>query len=381
MTRRGRNEGNIYLRADGRWEGRIHLGYESSGRVRKSVYGRTRREVQEKLTQLLRARDLGLPLVRNGRQTVAGYLTVWLEEAVRPAVRPKTYTTYETLVRVHLIPGLGRVPLVSLSPQQVQTFLNQKLREGLAPRSVAHMRAVLRRALNQAVRWDMVPRNVAVLVDSPRVPAFEVIPLSSAQARTLLDASRNDRLGALFAVALLTGMRQGEMLGLAWDDVDLVAGTVAVRRALQRVGGHLGFVEPKTRRSARTLVLAPLAIDALREHRRRQLQEKLWQGSRWRESGLVFTTSVGTPLDGPTVTRRLQALLADAGLPRQRFHDLRHACASLLLLDGVHPRVVMEMLGHSQIALTMNTYSHVASELQRDAARRIDALVRATGSG
>jgi integrase len=376
MTRRrGAGEGNIYQRADGRWEARLHLGYEAGRRRRKSFYGHTRREVQDQLTRALRDVQQGLPVATDERQTVEQYLRRWLAEAVRPSVRPRTYTTYEMYARVHLIPELGSIPLVRLTPQHVQTLLNAKLRSGLAPRSVHHLRAILRRALNQAHRWGMVPRNVATLVDPPRVPRYEVRPMTPEQARVFLDAARGHRHEALYTVALAVGLRQGEALGLRWEDIDLDAGTLAVRHALQRVGGKLQLVEPKTRLSRRTIALPPLVVGALRAHRTRQLEERLWAGSRWREQNYVFTTSIGTPLDGTNVTHHLQAMLSAAGLPKQRFHDLRHACASLLLAQGVHPRVVMETLGHSQISLTMNTYSHVIPSLQRDAADRMEEML------
>lgn len=375
MARRGPNEGNIYQRADGRWEARLHLGYEAGRRRRKSFYGHTRREVQEQLTRALRDVQEGLPVATDERQTVEDYLRRWLVGAVRPSVRPRTYTTYEMYARIHLIPELGRIPLVKLTPQHVQSLLNAKLTGGLAPRSVHHLRAILRRALNQALRWGLVPRNVASLVDPPRVPRYEVRPMTPEQARDFLDAVRGDRLEALYTVALALGLRQGEALGLRWDDIELDAGTLKVRHALQRVGGRLQLVEPKTRLSRRTIALPPIVVGALRAHRARQLQERLWAGSRWHEENYVFATGIGTALDGTNVTHRLQTLLVAAGLPRQRFHDLRHACASLLLAQGVHPRVVMETLGHSQISLTMNTYSHVIPALQREAADRMEEVL------
>ena len=177
-----------------------------------------------------------------------------------------------------------------------------------------------------------------------------------------------------YTVALAIGLRQGEALGLEWADIDLEGGALHVRHALQRVDGRLVQVEPKTKRSRRTIPLPELAIAALHAHRGRQLQEQLWQGSRWQESGYVFTTMIGTPLDGVSVTKAFQRILRRVGLPHQRFHDLRHGCASLLLAQGVSPRVVMEILGHSQISLAMHTYSHVIPSLERDALSKIDVL-------
>jgi integrase len=347
--------------------------------VRRSFYGRTRREVQEKLLEAAREAQQGYA-PRNGRLTVGAYLQAWLRDAVMPTVRPSTYRSYELLVRVHITPHLGRTPLVKLSPLQVQTMLADLTAHGLSARSVHHVRAVLRTALNQAVRWELLQRNVASLVDGPKVPRHEVAAMSPREAQMLLEVVREDRLGALYALALLTGLRQGELLGLTWDDLDLTGGLVTVRHALQRVNGTLGHVEPKTSRSRREVALPPTAVTTLRAHRSRQLEERIWAGSRWNDTGFVFTTSIGTPLDGPNVTHRLQRILRSAGLPSMRFHDLRHACATLMLTQGVSARVVMEVLGHSQIGLTMDTYAHVIPALQRDAAERIESALAASSS-
>jgi integrase len=199
--------------------------------------------------------------------------------------------------------------------------------------------------------------------------------LSSEQARSFLDAVQGDRLEALYTVAIALGLRQGEILGLRWIDVDFDAGTITVARALQRVGGRLMFVPPKSARSLRTVSMPTTLVAALRAHRARQLQERLAAGPDWNPDDLVFTSSTGTPLDSRNVTRRFQAALERAGLPRMRFHDARHTCATLLLAQGVQPRVVMETLGHSQISLTMNTYAHVIPELQREAADRMEAVL------
>ena len=323
---------------------------------------------------MTRARDDGLT-VTTDRLTTGAYLQRWLREAVTPTVRPQTLASYRRLVAGHITPELGRIQLSRLSPLDVQAFTNRKLEAGLSPRTVQYLHAILRRALGQALRWGLVTRNVATLVDAPRVRRAEVQPLHPDQARAFLAAVRGDRLEALYTVALVIGLRQGETLGLRWVDVDLEAGTLTVRNALQRLRPGWELVEPKTTRSRRTLALPAVAISALRAHRTRQLEERLWAGSRWQEHGFVFTSAIGTPLDASGVSRRFHAALAAASLPRQRFHDLRHACASLLLVQGVSPRVVMEILGHSQISLTMNTYSHVMPELQREAADRIDAAL------
>ncbi len=373
--RRGHGEGTIRRRQDGRWEAAITL----EGRRRKSLYGKTRLEAQQKMVAALKARQDGLPIGTNDRQTVAQFLTRWLEETAKPRVRPKTYVSYEGHIRLHLVPVIGRVPLTKLSPDHVQRLYNDKLEAGLSARTIHHFRETLRSALSDALRWGHVSRNVAALVDPPRAKRHEIRPLSPEEARTFLEASRTHRLHALYSVVLAVGLRQGEALGLGWDDVDLKRGEIRVARALQRVGGKLTYVEPKSETSRRVVAIPVPIVAELQAHQDAQGFERRGAGEKWTETGLVFTTKIGTPLDGGNVTKQFQAILEGAGLPRQRFHDLRHSCASLLLAQGVHPRVVMETLGHSQISLTMNTYSHVMPELQREAADKMGELLFALG--
>jgi integrase len=234
----------------------------------------------------------------------------------------------------------------------------------------------LTRNINEAVRWGLLARNVAALVEGPRVERYAINPLTPDEARKFLDAIKGDRLAALYSVALTMGLRQGEALGLTWDDVDLELGYLRVTRQLQRIHGSPQLVEPKTDRSRRTLAMPPMIGRALQEHRQTQQEERIRARGRWRESRLVFTTPIGTALDGTAVTKDFHRLMERAGLPQRRFRDLRHSCATLLLVQGVSPRVVMDVLGHSQIGLTMNTYSHVIPDLRRDAATRIEDLFR-----
>jgi integrase len=199
--------------------------------------------------------------------------------------------------------------------------------------------------------------------------------LTPEEARRFLAAIRGHRLEALFSVALALGLRQGEALGLRWEDIDFGAGTLHVRHQLQRIDGKLTLVPPKTEKSRRTLVMPPMIFDQLREHEKRQVAERLWSCSKWSETGLVFANRHGGPTQARRVIEQFHDVLRDAGLRRIRFHDLRHSCATLLLVQGVSPRVVMEVLGHSEIALTMNAYSHVVPELQVEAAKRMQAIL------
>ena len=343
-----------------------------------SFLTRTRSAVHDRLRGALGPDKAGLP-AKGTELTVGDFLESWLTEVARVTVRPRTYVSYRYVVGFHLIPALGDHPLAGLSPADVQAFLNAKAASGLSPRTVGYLRGVLRGALGHAERTDLVTRNVARLARPPRIPRRRVSPLSVEQVRTFVAAIAGDRLEALYLVALGVGLRQGEILGLRWSDVDLAAGTLTVRHALARIDGRLVLVEPKSATSRRVVPLPAFVRDALVEHRLRQAAEPLPLRPVPPDpfADLVFVTSHGTPLDGITITRRFQRILADAGLPHQRFHDLRHACASLLLAQGVPARVVMETLGHSEISLTLNTYSHVMPSVGREAAERMDQLLGA----
>jgi integrase len=332
--------------------------------------------VAAKVASGVRATEAGVPIPPE-RGTVGQFLQEWLEGTVKTKVRSSTYTSYRDIVRLHLEPELGKVRLSKLTQTEVQRLLNQKLKEGLSPRRVDYIRAVLRGALNQALRWGRVSRNVAGLAHSPRIPKHEVEPLTPSQAAVLLDTVKGGRLETLCRVALALGMRQGEILGLSWDDVDLDEGVIHVRHSLQREDGTFVLVELKSDRSHRTIGPIPSdLIDALRAHRTRQAEDRL-ASDRWDNKWeLVFTSPTGRPLHATDVTHALQALLERAGLPRKRFHDLRHTCASFLLAQGVSPRVVMEILGHSQISLTLDTYSHVLPAVQGDALAGLSKILR-----
>jgi len=340
----------------------------------KRLYGKSRAEVKAKLAALHAELNRGrLPAGRS--PTVTEFLRSRLETSVKARVRPLTYAGYKVNVEKHLVPTLGRIRLDQLTPLHVQEMMNDRLATGLSTKSVAYIHQVLRTALGLAVRWDLVSRNVARLVDRPRIQRKPINPLTPDEARSFLAGVRGHRLEALFSVALALGLRQGEALGLRWEDVDFSAGTIRVRHQLQRIDGKLTLVPPKTERSRRTLVMPTMIIERLHEHEKRQVAEKLWAGPKWQENGLVFANRAGGPTQARDAIRQFHDALAQTGLRRVRFHDLRHSCATLLLVQGVSPRVVMEVLGHSEIALTMNAYSHVVPELQHEAAKRMQAIL------
>lgn len=338
------------------------------------MYGRTRDEVRRLLAEALAARESGTLNDARGL-TLGAFLDVWLAEVAEPSVRHWTYTGYEVHVRLHLKPTLGRLALDRVEPAHIQRLLNDKVKSGLSPKTVRYIRGTLRTALSHAVRWGYISRNPAAVIDGPRVEPYEAQAFSVHESRKFLDAIKGDRLEALYSVALTIGLRQGEALGLRWQDIDLQLGTLQVTKQLQRINGEFQLVEPKTKRSRRILALPGIAVRHLQEHHSRQQAERARSAVKGNDWGLVFTTTEGRPLDGTVVSHQFHRILDRAGLPQRRFHDLRHSCATLLEAQNVSARVAMEILGHSQISVTMNMYTKVVTALKRDAADRIDELV------
>lgn len=309
------------------------------------------------------------------RLTLESYLVDWLE-AAKPTIRPSTYMSYEMFVRVHLIPGLGRIRLVRLTVADVERLLRAKTAAGLSPRTVAMVRGTLRRALSRAVKQRTVRDNVAALADPPKQERFTIQPLSPEQARQFMDAIAGHRFEALFVTALSTGLRSGELRALRWQDIDLNLRTLSVNAGLAKIDGGWQRVPPKSNAGRRVVPLPARAVSALREHQIRQEAERRLAGTAWIGSpwDLAFVSEVGTPLDVSNVGHSYQRELQRAGLPRQRFHDARHSVATFWLALGIPARVVADMLGHSQVGLTLNVYSHVVPTMRREAADRLDAM-------
>lgn len=384
--RRGHNEGSIYQVKGGGYRGAVTIGYNANGRPkRKYVTGKTRAEVNRKILTLLNEHQRGMPISTQST-TVAAFLDQWLEQSVKPQKRLSTYETYETVVRVHLKPAIGRHKLDKLTAQQIEAMFAAQQSAGVSGRTRAKIRAVLRAALNQAMRWDLVPRNVASLTDPPKLEPFSGKPLSPSEVTKFLDATSGERFEALFVVAVWLGMRQGELLGLRWQDVDFDAGVIHVVKQLQWAGSKPTYpvlVDPKTESSRRRLPMpSPVAI-ALKRHRRRQLEDQVLAGERWKGAawGLVFTTTVGTPLDPSSVVKHFRSVLDKAGIERRRFHDLRHSCATFLTSKNVHPRVIMQIMGHSDIGPSMHLYSHVELNTMKDALDSLSDLLDGTSDG
>jgi integrase len=356
--RRGHGEGSIFKRKLGGkfvgWMAMLELGWEDGKRKRKAVYGRTEAEVQAKLKEVHRSIDAGLD-VGQASQTVGDWLTKWLQQLEDGQKRrSNTLRRYGSLVRVHLIPGIGHHRLDKLSRVHVDDLLTRKLGE-LQPRTVHHLRAVLRTALNRARRDGLVLRNAAADTDPVEVPRRVQRSLSLDEARALLRAAQDERLEALYVLTLNVGLRIGEALALRWQDVN--ANRLSVVYNLQRVRGKLDpCVEPKTEQSRRTVSLPPAVVQALVDHGARQRKEKLRHLPLWQESDLIFTSQIGSPLDPNDVSRGFQEFLTRKGLPKVRFHDLRRSALSIMASQEVLPHDLMRIAGHSKIATTMEIY-------------------------
>ena len=390
--KRGNAEGSVYHMQDGRWRAAVSVGKGTNGKPkRKTFTAATRREVAEQMTAALGDRQRGINIAP-GKQTVGEFLSSWLRDVVKPGVRPKTYRTYADFVKLHLAPALGSIQLAKLAPQRVRVFLNEKLAtpqpsrkkvkpgdtpepgKPLSPRTVKHLLVTLRGALESAVKDGLIPRNVAAVVDPPSIAKPQMKTFSAEQARTFLDALAGDRLEALFSTAIALAYRQGEALGLQWPDVDLVNSTLTVRQSIQRIDGKL-TITPTKKDRVHTVNLPAVTRSVLVAHRAKQGEEKRLAGSRWQETGFVFTTTIGTPVDARSVIRRFHSILKTTGLPRIRFHDLRHSAATLLLAQGVSARYISDLLGHSQVSFTMQTYAHVLPHVQRDVAAKMDEIL------
>lgn len=363
------------------WEVRLMVGVKPDGKPDiRSRYGKTRASALEKLDALRRSlQDGTLGDAKAERLTVTAFLEHWLAVS-KDTIRASTWERYEEYVRLHLIPALGRHRISALRPDHLQQFYTAKRRAGLSPRTVHHLHAVLHRALHRAVQWGMAAHNVADAVDPPRVPTVELRPPTLEEMTRFLASAEqaDDPLRALWSVAFYSGCRQGELLGLQWLDVDFDAGTLMVQRTLLGASDRVpAFGEPKTERSRRTVALPLDALVGLRQHRTRQLTERLAAGADYATYDLVFCSHIGTPLLARNVVRSFKAALTRAGLPeRIRFHDLRHAAATTLRRAGVDLKTVSERLGHSTISITADLYTHAVSKLDADAADKLQAAMQ-----
>jgi integrase len=378
--------GQIIKRGEKTWVVRIFMGRDELGSRRylnKTIKG-AKKDAERYLNTTLTAISTGT-FVQQSLLSLNGFLDDWLASAAKPRVSERTYAEYAALLRRYVREPLGKIMLSDLRALQIQNLYSQMQERGLSARVVRYTHAVLSSALKQAVRWGMLHRNPAELVQLPKLNRKEMRAMSPEESSRFLAALENDRYAALFSLALSTGMRPEEYLGLRWSDVDSAKATVTVQRALvwRTKGGGWYFTEPKTSRSRRTIPLPASMILALTEHKRHQSEERLRLGSEWQDNGLVFTTALGTPLNISNLTaKHFKPALKRAGLPKTiRLYDLRHSCATLLLSAGENPKVVSERLGHASITLTLDVYSHVLPDMQKAATDKLEnILFKRTGT-
>ncbi|HLI70789.1 MAG TPA: tyrosine-type recombinase/integrase [Ktedonobacteraceae bacterium] len=361
--------GTVYRRKDGRYVASIKNPNTGARVVR---YARTQKEAEKKLEDIKFEIRQGT-LATGPNQTLAQYLEYWLETVHRPLVRISTYYKNRGIIYNHLIPAIGKITLQKLTPYHVQDLCHSKEQAGLKPGTVRNIRQVLHIALDKAVSWGLVGRNVCDVVSSPKVGVRSETVLDIGQAKQLLEIARGNRLEGLLTLTVATGLRRGEILSLKWADVDLEGGSIQIRRTMSRVG-KFGIVttEPKTAKGRRKVILPQFVIEALKQHRQYQLERKEQAGDKWEENDFVFPNLYGRFWEPTYLDQMFKRLLVKSGLPVVRFHDLRHSAATILLGMGIHPKVVQELLGHSQISITLDTYSHVLPSMQQEAMKKLN---------
>jgi integrase len=381
MAKNGNGEGSIYPhKKNGKKVGYrgAYWVHTAEGPKRRYVSGKSREDVRDKLIEALGNRAQGF-VFDAGSITTEDYLTSWLKDSVEGTVRVSTYEVHRHMIHPYIIPALDRIKLRDFNPVHIRGFYREKLDSGLSPATVRKIHSILRKALKQAVLDGLIPRNACEAVKPPKVERKEITPLDRQQAKVLLGAASGDRLEALYVLAVHTGMREGELLGLKWEDVDLERGTLRLRHALVREGGKTVLGDLKTPKSRRSVRLTSVAADTLRDHLKRQLTEMERMGSLYQPGGFVFATESGTLINPFNLRNRsfkplLRRAFGEDG-PGICFHDLRHTCATLLLSQGTHPKLVQELLGHATIAMTLDTYSHFLPSVGDQTVRAMEAAL------
>ncbi len=371
---RGHNEGSVYYwKERDRWVAEISLG---PGK-RKKILCKTKQEALKKKNDALRELEKGT-LATGPQRKLKDYLADWIENMHKDGIRVSTYVKYKKNIK-YIVDELGDVWLQKLTPEQVRRFYTkmgtkkEKGGKGLSSKTVSSIHGVLHLALKNAVRWNYVSRNVCDLVTPPRIVSREVTPLTLEQAHTLLEGVREHRLEVLLTMAVVTGMRRGELLALRWSNIEFDRQTLLVLHTVDYIP-HYGYVEtePKTKAGKRLISLPSFLIDMLKEHRIQQLERRLKVGDAWENRDLVFPDLHGGYFNSNYLLRMFKKLLQEVGVPHMHFHDLRHSAATILLSMGVNMKVVQELLGHSDIAITLGLYSHLLPTMQKEVVDKWD---------
>ena len=369
--------GHIVKRGKNSYSIKVSIGKDSaSGKYKyqwTTVKG-TKKEAEKHLADLLHQLDTGT-FMKPGKTTVTDYLHKWLTDYAEVKLSPRGFERYSDIIRQHLIPAFGNMPLTQLKPEHLQKHYAAKLNDGRSARTVRYHHAVIHKALQTALKWGLVSRNVADGVDLPPIRRTQMQTWDDNDINRFLEAAKESRYYALFYTALFTGMRRSELLGLAWRDVDFLYCQLSVTRSLHHLkDGSYIFTQPKSSKSRRTIALSPSTMLLLKEHKEKQELERATLGKLPADDDLVFSTLEGKPLRPNTITRAWVTLTARAGVKAIRLHDARHTHASIMLKQGVHPKIVQERLGHSSIEMTLDIYSHVMPGLQEAAAKRFDDI-------
>jgi integrase len=376
--------GHVRRRGKESWSIVVDVGGDPNGRRRQkwhTVQG-TKKDAERELARLLYEMNTGA-YVQPARLTVAEYLSRWLTDYAEPNVPGKTFERYSEIANLHLVPALGHHLLTKVRPLHIQSYYSEALKDGrkgrrkggLSAQTVLHHHRVLRQAFQQAVRWQLLARNPADAVEPPRPKRQQMAVLDEGETRRLFDEVKGTRLFIPVVLAVTTGLRRGEILGLHWSDVDLEKRNLAVRQSLEQTKAGLKLKEPKSQKGRRTVTLPRLAVDALRRHKAEQAKERLLMGPAYDDGGFVCARPDGRPWDPRSMSHAFVDLIKESGFRRIRFHDLRHGHATHLLRQGIHPKVVSERLGHSTVGITLDVYSHVVPGMQEEAAERIDEVL------
>lgn len=389
ITKAAKNSGTIRHRSDGRWEARYTVGVDpgTGKQIQKSVYGKTQKEVRKKLTEKLSQLDQGI-YTEPAKLTVGGWLDIWLAEYVQGKVKPFTVDSYRVQIETHIKPALGAVKLAALNTPAIQKFYNQLgqpqgERAALSPKTIKNIHGVFHSALKKAAALRYIPYNPSDACELPRMEKKEIQPLDDAAIAALLKAVEGDRFEILYKVTVFTGMREGEILGLQWDCIDFEAGTITIRRQLQKEkkkGGVHYLSDPKNSKP-RTIKPARAVMQLLQHRRAQQCADQLRAGELWDNPwNLVFTNETGRHLVAGTVYKDFKRKAAEIGLPDARFHDLRHSYAVAALQAGDDVKTVQGNLGHHTASFTLDVYGHVTEKMKQQSADRMEAFIKSVSN-
>jgi integrase len=363
VRRRTKGEGSIFWsRSEKTWIAEITL---PDGR-RKRKRNKEKSIVQGWLFEQRKAVSENRT-VPDGKVTFGDFVDQFLSDVAQHTLKPKTYSSYKWILEKHVTPDLGHIRLTHLQPYQLQNLYSEKLKSGLSNRTVRHIHATIRRVLNEAVKWELIYRNPCNQVTPPRLEKTPPAVWTVDEARTFLSAVAEHRWHAIYLIALTTGARRGEILGMEWENIDWAKGTIRIEKTISEVNGRAVITEPKTQRSRRTISLPEIVLDHLKPNMPAQAGKK---------TGFIFASNVGTPIAPRNLLRHFYSVLADLDIPKIRFHDLRHTAATILFQQDVHPKKVQELLGHSSIVLTLDTYSHIIPSMHSETAEKMDELFK-----